>query len=353
MIFYNFAFLSSLFVLSTAYITDIKLISCDIDHACANYPGYRRIPTDLNLGVSGADTVYLDYKQDPLEDPITELTIVQGNNDTQLPHLAKWTKLKVDLNQHAGDETASLWLYYTKDKSISKNPVTSIIVKQGTSPLVSAEYRRIPVDLNKDVGGYHLYMYYSQDGPKDPITAITAKQCFTSNCYLDGWERVEKDLNKGIIVGMSVYLFYKRSRTEDPVTDVIVLLNDQTPPEGYTKIDVNLNSILRGDSIHVWYRTTPSNPDVLRDAVQDLSIQFGKHSVTPFGWHKIDVDLNSEHEGKDGFGEPTFLYVKKGYTELPKMEPLAFDQSGNFKIVQLADLHFTNEEGHCVDVPVN
>ncbi|KAI8373474.1 hypothetical protein EDC96DRAFT_427984, partial [Choanephora cucurbitarum] len=113
--------------------------------------------------------------------------------------------------------------------------------------LVSAEYKRIPIDLNQDI-----------DGPKDPITAITAKQCFTSNCYLDGWERVEKDLNKGIVVGMNVYLFYKRSKTEDPVTDVIVLLNDQTPPEGYTKIDTNLNSIFRGDAIHVWYRTTPS-----------------------------------------------------------------------------------------------
>ncbi|EIE79124.1 hypothetical protein RO3G_03829 [Rhizopus delemar RA 99-880] len=112
--------------------------------------------------------------------------------------------------------------------------------------MVSAEYKRIPVDLNSDV---------------DPITAITAKECFTSNCYLDGWERVEKDLNKGVIVGMSVYLFFKREKTKDPVTDVVVILNDQTTPEGYTKVDVNLNSItFRGDSIHLWYKTsnTPS-----------------------------------------------------------------------------------------------
>lgn len=37
--------------------------------------------------------------------------------------------------------------------------------------------------------------------------------------------------------------------------------------------------------------------------------------------------------------------------ELPKMAPLSFDASGDFKILQLADLHFTNEEGVCRDIP--
>ncbi|KAF1800509.1 Metallo-dependent phosphatase-like protein [Mucor lusitanicus] len=177
--------------------------------------------------------------------------------------------------------------------------------------------------------------------------------CFTSNCFLDGWERVEKDLNKGVVVGMSVYLFYKREPTEDPVTDVVVILNEQTPPQGYNKVDVNLNSILRGDAIYLWYRTTPPNPDVLRDAIQELAIEFGKHAVTPYGWSKIKVDLNSAKEGKEGFGEPTFLYFRKGYKELPKMKPLSFNENGEFKILQLADLHFTNEEGTCRDIPVD
>ncbi|KAI8645473.1 Metallo-dependent phosphatase-like protein [Parasitella parasitica] len=346
--------ISSLALASNAYITDIKIVSCDANHACANYPGYYKIPTDLNQGVDGAGSVYLHYKQHDDQSPITELQIVQGNNDSHIPNLAKWTKINVDLNsgQQQHDET-SLWLYYTKDISISKNPITSIIVKQGTSPLVSAEYKRIPVDLNQGVAGFPLFMYYSQDGPKNPITSITAKQCFTSNCFMDGWERVEKDLNKGVVVGMSVYLFYKRESRADPVTDVVVILNKQTPPQGYTKVDVNLNSILRGDAIYLWYKTTPSNPDVKRDAVQELAIEFGKYAVTPFGWSKINVDLNSAKEGKEGFGEPTFLYFKKGFTALPKLKPLSFNDNGEFKILQLADLHFTNEEGSCQDIPVD
>lgn len=39
--------------------------------------------------------------------------------------------------------------------------------------------------------------------------------------------------------------------------------------------------------------------------------------------------------------------------ELPKMKPLSFNENGDFKILQLADLHFTNEEGTCRDIPVD
>lgn len=154
-------------VTTHAYITDIKIVSCDANHACANYPGYRKIPTDLNQGVKDGASIFLHIKQDPSEDPITDLAIL-GHNDS-MPNIAKWTKINVDLNQFGQEELekpTSLWLYYTKDKSVSKNPVTSIIIKQGISPMVGAEYKRIPVDLNKDVGGFHLFMYYSQSGSK-------------------------------------------------------------------------------------------------------------------------------------------------------------------------------------------
>jgi hypothetical protein len=151
-----------------AYITDLKLVTCDDKHACANYPGYHKIPTDLNQGVKNANSVFLHIKEDLDQDPITELQIVQGTNDSHIPDFAKWTKLEIDLNQRNDDQENqySLWLYYTKDTTISKNPISSIIIKQGASPLVSAEYKRVPVDLNKDVDGFHLFMYYSQDGLK-------------------------------------------------------------------------------------------------------------------------------------------------------------------------------------------
>lgn len=35
------------------------------------------------------------------------------------------------------------------------------------------------------------------------------------------------------------------------------------------------------------------------------------------------------------------------------MDPLSFSDDGEFKILQLADLHFTNEEGTCRDIPID
>lgn len=156
-----------------AYISDLKLVSCDTQHACANYPGYYKIPTDLNQGVKASASIFLHIKEDPTEDPVTDL-VVLAHNQT-IPDMGKWTRLNVDLNQFTDVEEeeerpTSLWLYYTKDMSVSKNPVSSIIVKQGTSPGVGAEYKRIPVDLNQGVGGNHLYMYYSQEGSKGTIS---------------------------------------------------------------------------------------------------------------------------------------------------------------------------------------
>jgi hypothetical protein len=174
--------LLSLITYTLAYITDIKLVACDTNHACANYPGYRKLPTNLNEGVKDASSIFLHIKEDHAQDPITDIAII-GYNAT-LPK--QWTKLDVDLNQFSNqpeERETSLWLYYTKDKSISKNPVTSIIVKQGTSPMVGAEYKRIPVDLNKGVGGFHLFMYYSQDGPKGKSAiARNVEDCITKKC---------------------------------------------------------------------------------------------------------------------------------------------------------------------------
>ncbi|CAO3701716.1 unnamed protein product [Rhizopus stolonifer] len=352
MLWLKFFIFAAIATIANAYITDIKLVSCEAKYACPSYSGYRKIPVDLNLGVKEAKSVFMHIKEDKKEDPITELKVIQGSNTSTIPEISKWTKLNVNLNEMNGqspDETndKSIWLYFTKDKKISQNPITSIIVKEGSSPTVSAEYKRVPVDLNNDVGGYHLFMFYSQEGIKDPITAITAKECFTANCYMDGWERVEKDLNKGVVFGMSVYLFFKREKSQDPVTDIVVILNDQTTPEGYTKVDANLNSVtLRGDFIHLWYKTEKN----VVDAVQDLAIEFGQVPITPFGWDKINVNLNSANDGKDGFGEPTYLYFKKGHQEKPSAHRLEFDENDEFKILQLADLHFTNEKGVCRDV---
>ncbi|KAI8388188.1 Metallo-dependent phosphatase-like protein [Radiomyces spectabilis] len=338
-----------------AAITDLKLVTCDADRACPDYPGYKKLAQDLNQG-TGLTAVYLHVKDSEDAPPITNLQLVEGSHPPVIP---KWTRLPVNLNAKSTTTEADenddhgLWLYYTKDTSISHNPVYSIIIKKGSHPTVSTDFTRLPINLNKGVVGETMYMFYSTDGPKDPISAITAKACFTNDCYMEGWYRVEKDANKDVFVGMRVYLFYKRDWKEGVVTDVVLVVDGQTAPEGYVRVDTDLNYVtLRGDSIHLWYKVkeNPSEED-RKNAVQELAIQYGSDTVTPVGWTKLDVDLNSKDEGSGSFGEPTFLYIRKGYTALPPQPKLVFDSNGSFKILQLSDLHFTNDQGKCRDVP--
>ncbi|KAI9495877.1 Metallo-dependent phosphatase-like protein [Zychaea mexicana] len=338
-----------------AYVTHLKLVVCDIQFACARNPGYMRIPVDLNAGTL-LKTVYLDIKEDPASAPITGIQVVKAGDE---PPGNTWTRLDGNLNEGApvadddNTDNTALFLYYTKDRATSHNPITSMIVKTGSHPVVSADYVRVPMNLNQGVGGESIYLFYSQADNKDPITAISAKACLTDDCYMDGWHRVEKDVNEGVIVGMRVYLFYQRVRGQPPVTDVAVILNDQSTPEGYQKVDVDLNQLtIRGASIHLWYQVKEQpTDDEYKNAIQELAIEYGHPSVVPFGWTRVQADLNSDGDGKGSFGEPTFLFYRRGFPELPKIQPLGFDDVGSFKILQLADLHFTNEEGKCRDVP--
>ena len=153
----------------TCYVTDLKLAICDNKQfACPYNPGYQRIPIDLNVGTLLPKSVYLDLKEDPISDPITDIKIVKQTDEGQqraLKNNKSWTQLNGNLNEGGTDDT-TLTLYYTKDLKISKNPITSIIVKTGSHPVVSADYVRIPINLNQGVGGESLYMFHSQAGSK-------------------------------------------------------------------------------------------------------------------------------------------------------------------------------------------
>lgn len=91
----------------------------------------------------------------------------------------------------------------------------------------------------------------------------------------------------------------------------MIVVDDQTPPQGYKKVEVDLNAYtLQGASIHLWYQIKENASN--EDAVQELAIQYGPSPVTPYGWTKIPVDLNSKGE-EGGMGEPVYLFYRRGY----------------------------------------
>jgi hypothetical protein len=231
-----------------AYVTHIEITSCTKDAVCPTVPGYKTLPVNLNLGTE-LDSIYLHLRNDHTSQPITDVKLIQTPNPTEIDG---WTVINVNLNQDSRQtehvDTNAIWLYYTRNTTISNRPVTSIVVKQGSHPESGVGFRRLPIDLNAGVGGEHLYLFYHQEGHVDAITAITAKSCFSDDCYMEvnwheaqppvfqgshigetldihtityfqGWERVPKDLNEGVVVGFRVYLFNQREKDLPPVTE--------------------------------------------------------------------------------------------------------------------------------------
>lgn len=100
-------------------------------------------------------------------------------------------------------------------------------------------------------------------------------------------------------------------------SSVVVIVDDQTPPEGYIKVDVDLNrGTIRGASIYLYYKANenPSDQD-RKTAIQELAVEYGIESITPYGWYKVNVDLNSQGlDSAEGFGEPTFLFYRRAYS---------------------------------------
>jgi hypothetical protein len=100
---------------------------------------------------------------------------------------------------------------------------------------------------------------------------------------------------------------------------IVIIVDDQTPPEGYTKVDVDLNrGTIRGASIYLYYKVMENaSAEDQAAAIQELAIEYGEAAATPYSWTKISVDLNSKGIGSsEGFGEPTFLFYRRAYSGL-------------------------------------
>ena len=91
---------------------------------------------------------------------------------------------------------------------------------------------------------------------------------------------------------------------QDSISEVAIISGPSSSvqvPEGYTKVNVDLNFGAGGDFIYVCYRKWVGAP------ITGLAITFGGHVPSPeYTWTKIDVDLN-RHAG----GEFIFLWYTK------------------------------------------
>lgn len=209
-----------------------------------------------------------------------------------------------------------------------------------------------------------------------PITEITAKACIWPPSIYDAcmpdssvredaergrWMRVEKDLNMRVGI-YYLYLFYRRlpyGSNADTIRDFKLVPVSREPTEhllesdGWHMVsqDVRDGVWPRQETAHLYYRIAPRSDGNRSDEVNELDVVWGS-SGTLYGWQRMGEDFaepRDKNKNKDQ-DEGAELMWRKGAPVAPKAKlPLTFSTDGKFKILQIADLHFSVSKGKCLD----
>ncbi|CAH0487826.1 unnamed protein product [Peronospora farinosa] len=185
-------------------------------------------------------------------------------------------------------------------------PITSISAVSGSSMDIHTPegYERLNTDLNKDrTGAPYVYLCVKRcperattdssmgvDSERDmAITELVVKVALSTDPkpFVSGFERVELDLNVGggatAGVKKQVYLFFRREPNGSPITDLQVIYGNESIPDGFKQIQVDLNQG-EGCKAYLCYRCDMP--------ITDLKIV---NSGIP-GYRMLDHLLNISHE---------------------------------------------------------
>ncbi|TKY84643.1 hypothetical protein EX895_006545 [Sporisorium graminicola] len=279
----------------------------------------------------------------------------------------------------------------TSQSSKPATSVTDAVNSTGSSHADAQQYDDVyPLDL------------YAPTLPNPaPLTEVTVHSCLpltkcqpkttpAEDALLGKWVQVERSLSPVGQLGTSAggmlanlfgsieqrYIFYRRSRRRDVqnVVDLTLVEEGQTPPsggEGWHRIKQGLRSkvvrMMSGEkSLHLYYRTiTPAQRmqenlgfwkrgnestltlprQVPQEAITELDLTYGDNPPWP-GFSVAGIVSNSHPSMASA--RITLTYRRKPMRK-PPLVPLTFKPDGTFKILQLADLHFSVSPEPCRD----
>ncbi|MEU9339375.1 hypothetical protein AB0D49_40595 [Streptomyces sp. NPDC048290] len=111
----------------------------------------------------------------------------------------------------------------------------------------------------------------------------------------DGWTKIDRDLNSGAH-GDFLYFAYELDGTKHPITDIVFVLDGAPAPEGYVKIDTDLNkgTPTHHHSIYACYTRKEGTP------IQSLDVVLSDVSSIkpPVPWTYDPTDLNTGARGQ-------------------------------------------------------
>lgn len=180
------------------------------------------------------------------------------------------------------------------------------------------------------------------------------------------WVRVGKDLN--VMTGMWwLSIYYRRTRRLDvPLITSLHLLRSN---ESVSSLPGSEHSWVRAsgdlhdglypseDPLYLYYEVKKPLAGIpagieLEELVTEVDVQYGEAKHVAWGFSKSNIPVV---EGRDASKprQAVWITYRKGMNPSPKAPPLHFSDDGKFKILQVADLHYSVSGGECLDVDPN
>ncbi|KAL1413278.1 Phosphatase dcr2 [Vanrija albida] len=162
------------------------------------------------------------------------------------------------------------------------------------------------------------------------------------------WVRVDVDLNQRAGI-WHLYVYYRRTRRLDVPLIADLRIAKDLSEEGWTKAHGDLHSgVFKHKKMHLWYKLQTQEPTEgpRQEIITEVDVLFGDDA--PFyGFHRVDG--GKVLDAKEGKWESVDLVYRRG-TAVPAAAPEPrFHSNGTFKVLQIADLHYSVGQGKCRD----
>ncbi|KAJ7720584.1 Metallo-dependent phosphatase-like protein [Mycena maculata] len=172
------------------------------------------------------------------------------------------------------------------------------------------------------------------------------------------WVRVDRNLNydAGYFAGY-LNIYYRRTRRQDInlITDIKLYSESESPSpsDSWTKVPLSLRTGVTGvPPLFLWYQVgkTSGNmtPAERANIITELDVLYGD-DIPWYGFEKLEPATMLRR----GFEQTTSLTMRRGVKPPPRAPPLHFSHDGRFKVLQVADLHYSVAAGTCRDTPAS
>ncbi|KAF7356643.1 AIP3 domain-containing protein [Mycena venus] len=172
------------------------------------------------------------------------------------------------------------------------------------------------------------------------------------------WVRVDRNLNyEGGYFAGYLNIFYRRTRRQDVnlITDIKLYPDSESPSpsDGWKKVPLSLRSgIMGAPPLHMWYKLGKTSGEMTveerANIVTELDVLYGD-DIPWYGFEKLEPATMLHYRDV----ESTWLTMRRGVKLPPRAPPLHFSRDGRFKILQIADLHYSTSAGVCKDTPAS